>query len=121
MIAGSILRQIMRHYPLNRPRRRLLEMRPDVATNNGEFSIKAGLRLRAYPGGGDYICKQAYWFGDFDPWVDRTLARLARLGHWGQYRNYDALSRAVRGSRRPSHLVRASTIKLCDAPFQRRG
>lgn len=80
MIAGSILRQITRHYPLNRPRRRLLEILPDVPADNGEFSIKSGLRLRAYSGGGDYICKQAYWFGDFDPWVDRTLARLARPG-----------------------------------------
>lgn len=42
--------------------------------------MKHGLRLRAYTGGEDYICKQAYWFGDFDPWVDRTLARLARIG-----------------------------------------
>ena len=51
MIAGSILRQITRNYPLNRPRRRILEMLPDVAADNGEFSIKSGLRLRAYPGG----------------------------------------------------------------------
>jgi len=80
MSAGSILRQITRYYPLNRPRRRLLATLPDVAADNGEFSIKSGLRLRAYPGGADYICKQAYWFGDFDPWVDRTLARLARPG-----------------------------------------
>ena len=80
MIARSTLRQITRHYPLNRPRRRLIEMLPSVATDNGEFSIKSGLRLRAYPGGEDHICKQAYWFGDFDPWVDRTLARLARPG-----------------------------------------
>jgi FkbM family methyltransferase len=80
LIARSTLRQITRHYPLNRPRRRLIEMLPSVATDNGEFSIKSGLRLRAYPGGEDHICKQAYWFGDFDPWVDRTLARLARPG-----------------------------------------
>lgn len=52
MIVRSILRQITRNYRLNRPRRRLLEMLPDVATDNGEFSIKSGLRLRAYPGGG---------------------------------------------------------------------
>jgi FkbM family methyltransferase len=77
---GSALRQITRHYPLNRPRWRLLRMLPDLGAANGEFGIKLGLRLRAYPGGGDYICKQAYWFGDFDPWVDRTLTRLARLG-----------------------------------------
>jgi FkbM family methyltransferase len=80
MTAGSILRQITRHYPLNCLRGRLLEMLPDVATDSGEFTMKSGLRLRAYSGGGDYICKQAYWFADFDPWVDRTLARLTRPG-----------------------------------------
>ena len=78
-IARTILRQITRHYPLNRPRKPLLDILPDVE-RNGEFSMKAGLRLRAYPGGGDYICKEAYWFGDFDPWVDRTLRRLAKPG-----------------------------------------
>jgi FkbM family methyltransferase len=80
MISRSILREITRHYPLNRPRWRLLQMLPDLGAARGEFSIKRGLRLRAYPGGGDYICKQAYWFGDFDPWVDKTLIRLSRPG-----------------------------------------
>lgn len=80
MSVGSILRQFTRCYPLNRPRFRLLEMLPGVAPDSGELLMKHGLRLRAYAGGEDYICKQAYWFGDFDPWVDRTLARLARSG-----------------------------------------
>lgn len=80
MPVGSVLRQFTRYYPLNRPRFRLLQMLPGVESDNGEFLIKHGLRLRAYTGGEDYISKQAYWFGDFDPWVDRTLARLARSG-----------------------------------------
>lgn len=73
------LRHITKHYPFNRPRRRFIDFLPNI-TNNGDFSIKSGLRLRAYPGGADYIAKQAYWFGDFDPWVNRTLARLVRPG-----------------------------------------
>jgi FkbM family methyltransferase len=58
----------------------MIEMLPRVRADSGEFLLKHGLRLRAYQEGHDYVSKQAYWFGDFDPWVDRTLARLAGPG-----------------------------------------
>lgn len=76
----KLIRQVTRHYPLNSPRSRLLDWLPNVPVDYGDFSAKGGLTISAYRGGEDYVCKQLFWFGDFDPWVNRTLQRLVKPG-----------------------------------------
>ena len=69
-----------RHYPLDAPRARLLRMLPDVPAGLGPISAKHKITLADYPTGPDHVSKSIFWFGDFDPWVVRTMIRLARDG-----------------------------------------
>src|SRR5262249_37240789 len=70
---------LIRQYPFQTPRASLLRRLPDVPAT-GSFTARGGVRYTAYPPGGDHVVKSLYWFGDFDPWVGRTLARLVSPG-----------------------------------------
>lgn len=72
-------RALLRHYPFLTPRASLLERLPAVPAGLRGFAARHG-RIVGYHPGRDHVCASLYWFGDFDPWVDRTLARLARPG-----------------------------------------
>jgi FkbM family methyltransferase len=74
------LRALTRRYPFQTPRASLVGRLPDVPAGFGPFGTKGAIRLRAYTSGTDLVVKNMFWFGDFDPWVGRTLARLARPG-----------------------------------------
>lgn len=74
------IRALTRHYPFDTPRARFLDVLPDVPTGFGRIAGKQGLNYTGYPSGHDYIAKSLFWFGDFDPWVVRTMCRLARPG-----------------------------------------
>src|SRR5437763_173826 len=76
----AVLRALTRRYPFQTPRASLLRRLPDVPADGGALTARGGIRYPAYPPGGDLVVKNLYWFGDFDPWVGRTLARLVRPG-----------------------------------------
>lgn len=73
-----LLRAVTTRYPLNTPRASILNALPAIPLKYSEFQGKRGIRYRGYWTNGDEICRSLFWFGDFDPWVDRTLVRLAR-------------------------------------------
>ncbi len=79
-ILYQAIRAMTRHYPLDTPRARLLQVLPDVPAEFGPISGKHGVTYAEYPSGGDHIAKCLFWFGDFDPWVVRTMCRLTRAG-----------------------------------------
>jgi FkbM family methyltransferase len=67
-------------YPLNTPRASILSRLPAIPSAYGEFRGKRGARYRGYWMSDDEVCRSLFWFGDFDPWVNLTLSRLARPG-----------------------------------------
>jgi FkbM family methyltransferase len=75
-----VLRTLLHHYPFLTPRARLLARLPAVPAAPGEVRTRAGVRLVSLPPGQDHVAKSLYWFGDFDPWVGRTLAALSAPG-----------------------------------------
>ena len=75
-----LLRGLLRHYPFYRPRSAILKRLPTVPEGCAPFRIKRGLRISGYYPGNDVISKSLFWLGDFDPWVDAALRRLARPG-----------------------------------------
>lgn len=74
------IRALTRHYPFDTPRARILGILPDVPPGFGSIAGKHGLTYAGYPTGHDHVAKSLFWFGDFDPWVVRTMRRLARPG-----------------------------------------
>jgi FkbM family methyltransferase len=61
------------------PRASILRLLPPVPQGSGAFRARHGI-ISGYYAGRDHVSASLYWFGDFDPWVDRTLRRLARPG-----------------------------------------
>jgi len=76
----STIRTITRFYPLQTPRASLLRLLPNVPAGYGPFRSDDANCFNSYPPGGDLVVKNLFYFGNFDPWVGRTLARLTRLG-----------------------------------------
>jgi FkbM family methyltransferase len=66
-------------YRLMTPRASILRRLPPVPEGQTAFRSRNGM-IVGYYAGRDYISGNLYWFGDFDPWVDATLRRLARPG-----------------------------------------
>lgn len=69
--------KITRYYPFNTPRASLLKFLPKIPKQCSEFVGKAGLRYQDIWSTDDLVCRSLYWFGDFDPWVNDALRRLA--------------------------------------------
>jgi FkbM family methyltransferase len=76
----SALRRLTRYYPFQQPRARLLKRLPDVPKGFGAFEAKNGIKYVAYPSGQDYIVKNLFWFGDFEPWITSMIGCLVRPG-----------------------------------------
>lgn len=75
-----VMRMVTSRYPLNTPRASILRLLPAVPSHYGEFHGKHGNRFAGYWTGNDEVSRSIFWFGDFDPWVDRTLERLGQPG-----------------------------------------
>jgi len=58
----------------------VLRMLPDVPDGIGPISAKHSVTMADFPAGPDHVSKSIFWFGDFDPWVVRTMIRLTREG-----------------------------------------
>jgi FkbM family methyltransferase len=71
--------RLLHFYPFLTPRASLLLRLPTVPPGLASFPARHGT-IAGYHPGRDHICASLYWFGDFDPWVDRTLRRLVRAG-----------------------------------------
>ncbi|MBO1053608.1 FkbM family methyltransferase [Dolichospermum sp. UHCC 0352] len=76
----SSLRTLTRHYPFQQPRASLLSILPDVPSDFGAFEAKNGIKYIGYPCGQDYIIKNLFWFGDFEPWITSMIRYLVRPG-----------------------------------------
>lgn len=76
----STLRQCTRYYPFQQPRASLLQRLPDVPVNFGPFEAKNGIKYTAYPCGQDYIVKNLFWLGDFEPWITSMIRCLVGEG-----------------------------------------
>jgi hypothetical protein len=74
------LRLLTRLYPFQFPRTSLVASLPSVPENFGTFRAKNGLRIAAYPNGCDYVVKNLFWFGNFEPWITTVLQYLVRPG-----------------------------------------
>jgi FkbM family methyltransferase len=80
-MTAKVLRAITRRYPLNTPRAFILSRLPAIPLEYGPFHGKRGDRYVGY--GNDEVCQSLFWFGDFDPWVIKTIRLLARPGSVG--------------------------------------
>ncbi len=76
----NLLRSITRHYPFQQPRESLLRRLPSVPANFGPFKAKQGIQYAGYPPGQDYVVKNLFWFGNFEPWVPSLMKCLAEPG-----------------------------------------
>lgn len=76
---SSLLRAATSLYPFNTPRASLLDRLPNIPAGSGEIVGKNGMRYSDYHGD-DPISRSLFWFGDFDPWVNHALRRLAIPG-----------------------------------------
>ncbi|MBE9055489.1 FkbM family methyltransferase [Sphaerospermopsis sp. LEGE 08334] len=76
----NILRAFTKHYPFQQPRASLLRRLPDVPSNFGEFEAKYGIKYASYSYGQDYIVKNLFWFGDFEPWITVVIGCLIQHG-----------------------------------------
>jgi FkbM family methyltransferase len=76
----QLLSRITRQYPLYSPRYSILSRLPSAPPAPRGFVIKRGLVIRNYYPGDDYISKNLFWFGEFEPWVLRALEALAVTG-----------------------------------------
>lgn len=74
-----MLRNILNTYPFMTPRARILRRLPPVPSDGRPFRSHNGM-IVGYFCGRDYVSSSLYWFGNFDPWVDETLRRLAHSG-----------------------------------------
>jgi FkbM family methyltransferase len=79
-MTGRVLRTILRAYPLLRPRAVLLKCLPRVPDQFAPVPLRGGLRLVQCYSGNDVVSKSLFWLGEFDPWVNHALRRLARPG-----------------------------------------
>lgn len=75
----ELQRRLLNLYPFMTPRASILRWLPPVPEGRGVFRARNGI-IKGYYAGRDHISASLYWFGDFDPWVDRTLRRLVRPG-----------------------------------------
>ena len=80
LILISFVRQLTRYYPFQQPRASLLQRLPDVQVNFGPFEAKNGIKYMAYPCGQDYIVKNLFWLGDFEPWITPMIRCLVGEG-----------------------------------------
>lgn len=71
------LRRLTGFYRLMTPRAKVLQHLPPVPSGRPPFRSRNGVIAGYYPGR-DFVSSSLYWFGEFDPWVDETLRRLAR-------------------------------------------
>lgn len=76
----SYLRTVTKYYPFQQPRASLLKRLPDVPKEFGCFQAKNGIKYVAYPCGQDYIVKNLFWFGDFEPWITFMIRCLIKSG-----------------------------------------
>ena len=77
----DVLRLLTAYYPFRRSRYRLLmKLLPDVPMNFGTIKAKKKIEYAAYPCGQDYIVKNLFWFGDFEPWVTSVVGSLLQPG-----------------------------------------
>ncbi|UIE37502.1 FkbM family methyltransferase [Leptodesmis sichuanensis] len=76
----AALRALTKYYPFQQPRANLLNRLPDVPTDFGMFEAKHGIKYVAFPCGQDYIVKNLFWFGDFEPWITTAIRCLVRPG-----------------------------------------
>src|SRR5215210_4020950 len=74
-----MVRRVLRRYPLQTPRARILNWMPPVPSSFEPFRIRDGT-IAALPAGRDHVSLSLYWLGQFDPWVADTLRLLARPG-----------------------------------------
>jgi FkbM family methyltransferase len=81
VLPAKLLRAITRRYPLNTPRASILSRLPAIPPEYGPFQGKRGDRYAGYSN--DEVCQSLFWFGDFDPWVLKTIRLLARPGSVG--------------------------------------
>jgi FkbM family methyltransferase len=79
MILNAV-RALLRYYPFMQPRASLLRRLPDVPSDFGTFKAKHGITYIAYPSGQDYIVKNLFWLGDFEPWITTVIGCLVRPG-----------------------------------------
>ncbi len=75
-----ILRSFTKIYPFLHPRGSILNRLPDVPNDFGTFKARNGIKYAAFPSGQDYIVKNLFWFGEFEPWVTSIIARLIEPG-----------------------------------------
>src|SRR5947207_4362897 len=75
----ELLRRVFNLYPFMTPRASILRRLPPVPQALDAFRARNGI-ISGYHAGREHVSSSLYWFGDFDPWVDRTLRRLARPG-----------------------------------------
>jgi FkbM family methyltransferase len=75
----NLLRRLTARYRLMTPRARILRRLPPVPEGQTAFRCRNGM-IAGYYAGRDHISASLYWFGDFEPWVDATLRRLAQPG-----------------------------------------
>ena len=75
----SLFRRLTTLYRLMLLRGSILRCLPPVPEGQTAFRCRNGT-IVGYYAGRDHISANLYWFGDFDPWVDTTLRRLARPG-----------------------------------------
>jgi FkbM family methyltransferase len=73
----KVLREITRRYPLNTPRVSILRLLPQIPSDFGEFIGKRGVCYSGYYADGDFVSRNLFWFGDFEPWIGATLRRFA--------------------------------------------
>ncbi|MDZ8051093.1 MAG: FkbM family methyltransferase [Aulosira sp. ZfuVER01] len=76
----AALRRFTKHYPFQQPRESLLRRLPDVPIDFGSFEAKNGIKYNAYLSGQDYIVKNLFWFGDFEPWITFMISCLVQPG-----------------------------------------
>jgi ubiquinone/menaquinone biosynthesis C-methylase UbiE len=51
---------------------------PKIPRDFCEFTGRQGSRYLGYYPDNDFISRNLFWFGDFEPWIGKTLERLAK-------------------------------------------
>ena len=72
------LRALTRCYPFQVARGSLSARLPDVPRGVGAFQAKRKIKYVAYATGQDFIVKNLFWFGEFEPWVIMVIGFLVR-------------------------------------------
>lgn len=80
MQTARLIRKVTSAYPFDTPRATILARLPAIPAGYGQFRGKRGFVYRGYWATDDEVCRSLFWLGDFDPWVNRALTKLARPG-----------------------------------------